>query len=343
MRNLTWIAALSAASLLPILAQAQTSCEQHRSTRVVGTVAGAGIGALLGNAIAGHDNRTAGTVIGGLGGALLGNQITKPSGDCAHAYGYYDQNRKWHANTTVGNDARGYSDHSGQWVEGAPNGYYDTSGRWVAGSGAVAASGYRDSAGRWVPASSQGYYSDDGVWIAGASSGHYDDHGRWIAGSTSGGYDAQGRWSQNGQGERHDANGDQSTQYQAGYYDTNGHWRAGQARGYYDADGRWTATEADGDRAANDSGGRDGSRHDIATRVSWLDSRIHRDLSDGSLSRYDGAQAMRTLSAIRRQEAGMRHYNGRLSPRGERYIQARLDTLSRSLPGHGQDGAPINN
>ena len=340
MRTSSWIAGLAAATLLPALAQAQSTCEQNHGARVVGTLAGAGAGALLGSAIAGHDNRTAGGVIGGLGGALLGNQLTKPRGDCAHAYGYYDHNAKWHASNTSAGDATGYFNQSDHWVDGAPNGYFDRSGAWVAGSGAASASGYRDPSGRWIPASAGGYYDDSGHWTTDMAGGHYDAQGRWIAGPAAGRYDSQGRWSADAQGGHRDSDGGSDNQTQAGDYDNNGHWRAGQSQGYYDADGHWAGTQRGSDPA--DMSGHDGARRNFATRVSWLNGRIRSDLNDGSLSRYDGAQAVRTLNAIRRQEAGMRHYNGRLNPRGERYIQARLDTLAASLPGRGVDEPRLN-
>ena len=102
----------------------QSSCERQRSGRVVGTVAGAGIGAVLGNVIAGQGDKTLGTVIGGVGGGILGNQITKPDADCKHALGYYDKQNRWHASAIEANNARGYYNRDGDWVDGAPNGYY---------------------------------------------------------------------------------------------------------------------------------------------------------------------------------------------------------------------------
>ena len=54
------VAGVAVAALMPTLALAQTTCEQRSTNRVVGTVAGAGLGALLGSAIAGHGDRTTG-------------------------------------------------------------------------------------------------------------------------------------------------------------------------------------------------------------------------------------------------------------------------------------------
>src|SRR6187455_2678667 len=90
-------AGVAVAALIPTFALAQTTCEQRRTNRVVGTVAGAGIGALLGSAIAGHGDRNTGAVIGGIGGAVAGNQLSKSQGDCSRAYGHYDNAGAWHA------------------------------------------------------------------------------------------------------------------------------------------------------------------------------------------------------------------------------------------------------
>jgi hypothetical protein len=81
MRNLLLAGGLVAALALPGLADAQTPqtrCERSNSTnRVAGTVVGAGIGALLGSAIAGNSSNTAGTIVGGVAGAVAGNQLSK--------------------------------------------------------------------------------------------------------------------------------------------------------------------------------------------------------------------------------------------------------------------------
>ena len=102
------VAGVAVAALIPTFAMAQQTCEQRSANRAVGTLAGAGIGALLGSAVAGHGDRTAGAVIGGVGGAVVGNQIAKPRGDCAHAYGYYDNAGAWHASTVSRTSAQGY-------------------------------------------------------------------------------------------------------------------------------------------------------------------------------------------------------------------------------------------
>ena len=87
-------------------------------------------------------------------GAVIGNQVTKSDrGIAARAYGYYDQDGRWHATGVSSNEARGYYDRDGKWVDGQPNGYYDN-GRWVATNSNSDGNGYIDSNGYWVPASS---------------------------------------------------------------------------------------------------------------------------------------------------------------------------------------------
>ena len=142
-------AGVAAAAFFPSIAfaQPQTSCEQQHTNRIVGTVAGAGIGAVVGSAVAGHGNRTTGAVIGAVGGGLVGNQLTRGNADCAHAYGYYDDRGAWHANAVQRSAAAGYYDRDGQWVDGAPNGYYDSNNRWISANSNADASGYYDSKG----------------------------------------------------------------------------------------------------------------------------------------------------------------------------------------------------
>lgn len=311
------VAGVAVATLLPTFALAQQSCEQRQANRTVGTLAGAGLGALLGSAIAGHGDRTAGAVVGGLGGAVVGNQIAKPRGDCAHAYGYYDGAGAWHASTVSRTNAQGYFDRDGAWVDGAPDGHYDREGRWVRTSTESTAAGYYDNRGRWVPASANGYYAADGRWVAGAASGHYDSRGNWVVGPATGRYDARGRWIP-GQPAR-------ASDMQPGYYDQ-GKWRPGQVSGYYDARGRWVSVNNSG--AGN---GRGRMPDDIAGRRTWVDDRIHRGLDDGSLTRSEGNRALRSLAAINRDERTLRNRSGGLRQRDERMILARLDNLGDNV------------
>ena len=320
MRIQTLVAGVAVAALFPTLALAQQTCEQRQTNRAVGTVAGAGIGALLGSVVAGHGDRTTGAVVGGLGGAVVGNQLSKSHGDCTRAYGYYDNAGAWHASSVSRANAQGYYDRDGAWIDGAPNGYYARDGRWIANSNTdVSAAGYTDSRGRWVPSSSNSYYDTDGRYVTGAASGHYDRSGRWVASTETGRYDANGRWMPGSPPRASDV--------QPGYYDQ-GQWRAGEARGYYDGQGRWMAANADANVGAHRG---EGLPSDIAGRSTWLDQRIHRGLSDGTLNRNEGSQALRRLAAINRDARGMRNRNGGLGQRSQRMIMARLDVLTSDV------------
>lgn len=312
MRKYLLAAGLAAAAFLPSIASAQTTCEQQR-----GSAASAVIGALL-DAAAGRDP------------------------GCEHAYGYYDSRGMWHANAVGRTQAQGYYDREGRWVVGAPNGYYDAQGRWMAANSAPSAAGHYDARGRWVPASAGGYYDVDGQWIEASAAGYYDRSGRWIAGPVVGRYDENGRWVSGQPSGHRDASGRWVADAQPGYYDRDGRWRAGQAVGYYDAQGRWIPTAVSaggqgyntsyGDRDdRRDHGMWDGAPSDIRSREVWLEQRIRRGMSQGSLTRAEGARALQSLSLIKRQEKAMRHYRGRLTPRNEMIIQAKLDTLSRNL------------
>jgi len=250
MRKTFFMAGIAAAALVPAIAHAQDNCERQRSTRVVATVGGAGVGAVLGNVIAGHGDKTLGTIVGAVGGAVLGNQIAKPSGDCNHAYGYYDEQNRWHATGVSAADARGYYDRDGQWVDGAPAGYYDENDRWV---GSNTLGGAFDSRGSWAPASANGYYDRDERWIAGPAHGYRHADGRWLPanaqpgnwqgegaqdrrGDAYGYYDVQGQWHANADASR------RST----GYYDRNHNWVTGAPNGHYDSRGNWVPSRDDG-------------------------------------------------------------------------------------------------
>lgn len=337
MRNHFLAASLVAATLIPGLAFAQQTCEQRQSNRVVGTVAGAGIGALLGSAVAGHGDKTAGALIGGVGGAVIGNQMTRSAADCAHAYGYYDNNGLWHATGAARTEARGYFDRNGDWVDGQPNGYYGPEGRWIAASTPDQASGYYDRAGRWIPASADGYYAADGQWVAGAASGYYDSNRRWVSGPATGRYDADGRWISGQPAGHRDANGQWIADAQPGHYDSNGRWVAGPVMGYYDTRGRWVATSQAATERAVDATAYEGrsnwgdAQADTRSREAWLDRRIRRGLQNGALTRNEGNRALRTLRSIQSQERAMTGRYGRLNNHDEAIIQARLDDLHASL------------
>ena len=134
MRKHLLAASIAAVALIPGLAMAQQTCEERSANRVAGTVVGAGLGAILGSAVAGHGDRGTGAVVGAVGGGVVGNQLARGSRDCQHAYGYYDNDGRWHANGVAQSEAVGYYDRNGAWIDGRPNGYYDGQGRWVAGA-----------------------------------------------------------------------------------------------------------------------------------------------------------------------------------------------------------------
>jgi uncharacterized protein YcfJ len=122
MRKNVLLAGFAAAALIPSLAMAQETCEQRSANRAAGTAVGAVAGALLGSAVAGHGEKGTGAVIGGVGGAIIGNQASRGPRDCAHAYGYYDNDNRWHDNHVDRSVASGYYDRDGVWVDGYPRG-----------------------------------------------------------------------------------------------------------------------------------------------------------------------------------------------------------------------------
>lgn len=245
-----FMASIAAVALVPSIAsartQSQSTCEQQRSTRVVATVAGAGVGGVLGNVVAGRGDKTLGTVIGAVGGALIGNQIAKPNRDCNDAYGYYDQENRWHATGVESSAARGYYDRDGGWVDGAPNGRYGADNRWINNAGSTRGEGDYRAQGEWVPASANGYYDRNDVWVRGSDSGSYDNRGRWIASTAAaqpsrrddayGYYDAQANWHANAV----------TPGRATGYYDRDNTWVNGTPNGHYDERRNWIPQREDG-------------------------------------------------------------------------------------------------
>lgn len=123
MRGRLLMAGFVLAVILPTAASAQETCEERASNRAAGTAIGAVAGALLGAGVAGHHEKGAGAVVGGLAGGLIGNQLSKGPPDCRHAYGWYDNYGRWHANAVAPGAAYGYYDRGGGWVEGRPVDY----------------------------------------------------------------------------------------------------------------------------------------------------------------------------------------------------------------------------
>jgi hypothetical protein len=162
-----------------------------------------------------------------------------------------------------------------------------------------------------VPASAGGYYDTDGRWVS-VAPGYYDRYGRWIAGATTGHYDENGRWVQ-GQPAGRMVAGVWVSDPQPGYYE-NGRWVRGPAYGYYDARGRWISTGAtvpSANYAAATTSSID--RRDLEDRIDRLEQRIRREMDDGSLDRGEANRALRSLDAIRRDEASLTDRLDRLS------------------------------
>jgi hypothetical protein len=340
MRKLIWVAGIAAAAFIPSIAAAQTTCEQQHDRRVAGTVIGGVAGALLGNAVTHGGGRVGGTIIGGVAGAAIGNQVAKGDGDgdCAHAYGYYDHDGRWHANAVAANDAQGYWDRDGQWVQGQPAGYYGDDGRWVS---AQSASGYYDQGGRWVPSAVTGYYDQNGQWMSGAAPGYYASNGQWVAGATVGHYDRDGRWMQGDAGGHRDASGNWIADPQPGYW-ADGQWRQGQVQGYYDSSGRWIPADGRdvGPSRAYANGGGDAPMHDdrwaragtgLREREAWLGQRIQQAEDAGKIDDQQAHRALRRLQDIRRDDAAQRGADGHLPEDGRMALQVRLDDLASTL------------
>jgi len=323
MRSLILAAVLLSATASPVLAQ--QGCEAHRNNRVIGAVAGAGIGGVLGDVIAGSGDKTLATILGAVGGGVIGNQVTRSNGDdnCANAYGYYDKSGVWNPSAVAATAQTGYYDRNSNWIEGAPRGYYDSQNRWVAAQNNSAAIGYRDANGRWIaPAATE--FDSNNRYSVGMVNGYWAN-GRWNAGDTSGRYDRNGRWQQGQADGRRDANGNWIADDQPGYYDTRGRWNAGTVRGSYDARGVFIADNGYGNTVGN------GGQRDIKSRFARLETRIDNGASSGALTRNEARLAENELASIRRYDQTLRNRNGLISTRNEARVQTRLDQLSDRL------------
>ena len=290
-------AGIAAAVFLPSAGIAQVSCEQQNKNRTVGTIAGGSVGAIIGGAVAGRNDRATGAILGAIGGAILGNQLSKSKADCAHAFGYYDGQGAWHANADR-SEAAGYFDRSGQWVSGAPNGYYDADGDWRATRGSEG--GYNDANGHWVPARVSGYYDDQNRWVAAPS--------EYASTSYSAGrpapYDAQPR-------------PDDRSRPDAGRYDPGN----GRQQGY----------DASRDQVYRDNRAAQDDQRDVLARENDLRERIADGRRNRSLSRSQSKNLLAQLQSISDRETRMPHRDGRLSGRDEAIIQGQLDTLDGDL------------
>ena len=329
----TLLAGMAIIAILPSSALAQVSCEQQQSNRTAGTIAGAGIGALIGSAIAGRSDRTTGAIIGGIGGAVIGNHIAKSSSNCQHAYGFYDNDRVWHVSPASGQQATGYYDRNGDWIEGPPNGHYSDNGTWVRADRDAGTTLYQNAMGNWVPVAEAGYYDARGAWIEGSASGFYDTQGRWHDGPVRGQYDSRGVWVSGASAGHRDSNGRWIADPAPGYYDNDGRWHQGAANGYYDSRGRWTATSRpDSDRASVDiQTDWRGAPEPARARSLWLTQRIQQGQRQGRLRQNNARKVLRDLIEFRRQEARLRHYRGNLNRQDQSLMLDRLDEISLDL------------
>lgn len=328
MKSQVFLASISLAILTPSVAMAQDDgCRRDKSGRIIGTAAGAGVGGVIGNVVAGQGDKAEGTVIGAVVGAVIGSQVSKTDkADCRAAYGYYDKDGRWHSTGVSNSDARGYYDRDGHWVSGQPNGYYDHSGRWISASNDTNG-GYTDRNGNWVPAASSGYYDNNQTWVSSSANGYYNTRGRWIAGATRGRYDARGRWIEG------DSNPNSDNMEQPGYY-KNGRWHEGQAYGYYDRRGRWVPVEARYSSAGNGFGDSryqmDQMPTGVQERISWLREYVNASEQAGRTKRAEANYARTELTATEKLRLSYTR-DGRLSQKEQRTIDQRLNRLTNRL------------
>jgi len=154
MRKHHLAASIAALTLIPGLAMAQETCQQRAANRAAGTAVGAVGGALVGSAVAGRHDRGTGAVVGGVLGAIIGNQAARGPRDCAHAYGWYDNEGRWHGNHIDRSVAEGYYDRSGVWIDGRPPGRWDND-VYVASAGDYGASASYVARGRTLDVDSR--------------------------------------------------------------------------------------------------------------------------------------------------------------------------------------------
>lgn len=291
MKNRIFFAGVALAVLTPSVVSAQDDgCRSDRSGRIIGTAVGAGAGGVLGNEIAGRGDKTEGSIIGAVVGAVIGNQVSKSNrGDCRTAYGYYDEQGRWHATGVSANEARGYYDRNNRWVGNTVTGYYDTNGRWVAGP----TQGRYDACGRWIVGDTAYANENSANWNAVKQPGYYTTDGRWVAGRAYGYYDSQGRWVSTREGS-----------YQNNDYRSNTQYRPGM--GQYDLNQM---------------------PMDISSRISWMREYIRDSVQSQQMSRARAQYARRELTAIEVQKRQFNR-DGRFTAREEQMIRRRLDRLT---------------
>ena len=125
------------------------------------------------------------------------------------------------------------------------------------------------------------------LFRSGPAIGHYDEFGRWIPGQPAGRMVA-GVW---------------VSDPQPGYYE-NGRWVRGPVTGYYDTRGRWISTGAPVGRASY-AVATTRDQRSLEERIDRLEQRIRRGIDDGSLDRGEANRALRSLDAIRQDQANL--------------------------------------
>jgi uncharacterized protein YcfJ len=94
MRRTLIVVGLALAVGAPSFAEARTACDQYAHNRkVTGTLIGAGVGGLLGNAVAARGVKTEGTLLGAAAGAVVGNQVSRVK--CDRGRTYYRSSRSY--------------------------------------------------------------------------------------------------------------------------------------------------------------------------------------------------------------------------------------------------------
>ena len=115
----------------------------------------------------------------------------------------------------------------------------------------------------------------------------------------------------------------------------------GSSQGYPQPQGYGQAQGYGSQGYGSEGYGRDfwrGAPADAWQRIDYLQQRIERGVSDGSLSPQEARRAQYELQQIRRDAMRMRGRNGGMSGSSSATIQARLDRLSQNLRWARQNG-----
>ncbi len=83
--------------------------------------------------------------------------------------------------------------------------------------------------------------------------------------------------------------------------------------------------------ATRGDGPHDARPGDVRGQIDWLDQRIRHATDSSSISGQERRHLLGELRSIDRQERGMRHIRGALSPRDTVTIRARLDRMAAHL------------